>query len=66
MQDLVGAIGGYLGLFLGWSVMSLVTSAPSWVKMVLQQFTNINKAKMTYRCNPNDRDDRDDRDDQND
>ena len=37
LQDLIGAIGGYLGLFLGWSALSLVTAAPSWVKMV-QQF----------------------------
>ena len=25
IQDLIGSIGGYLGLFLGWSVMSIVT-----------------------------------------
>ena len=37
LQDLIGAIGGYLGLFLGWSALSLVTAAPSWVKLV-QQF----------------------------
>ena len=37
LQDLIGAIGGYLGLFLGWSALSLVTAAPSWVKLI-QQF----------------------------
>ena len=33
-QDLIGAVGGYLGLFLGWSVMSIVTAAPSWITLV--------------------------------
>ena len=32
-QDLIGSIGGYLGLFLGWSVMSIVTAAPVWCKL---------------------------------
>ena len=36
LQDLIGAIGGYLGLFLGWSALSLVTAAPSLVKLVKQ------------------------------
>ena len=34
IQDLIGSIGGYLGLFLGWSVMSIVTmmvtEGPIW------------------------------------
>ena len=34
IQDLIGAIGGYLGLFLGWSVLSLVTSAPAWARFL--------------------------------
>ena len=37
LQDLIGAIGGYLGLFLGWSALSLVTAAPLGVKLI-QQF----------------------------
>ena len=31
-KDLIGAIGGYLGLFLGWSVLFFVRVSPSWVK----------------------------------
>ena len=34
LQDLIGAVGGYLGLFLGWSVMSIVTAAPAWITLV--------------------------------
>ena len=33
-QDLVGSIGGYLGLFLGWSFMSLVTAAPAGIRII--------------------------------
>ena len=33
-KDLIGAVGGYLGLFLGWSVMSIVTAAPTWITQV--------------------------------
>ena len=35
LQDLVGDVGGYLGLFLGWSLMSILAQAPTWVKYAL-------------------------------
>ena len=46
IQDLIGAIGGYLGLFLGWSVMSLVTIAPAWARL-LWNFTKNTHEKYT-------------------
>ena len=30
-QDLIGGIGGYLGLFLGWSCSSIITTIPAWL-----------------------------------
>ena len=30
-QDLIGGIGGYLGLFLGWSCSSIITTLPAWI-----------------------------------
>ena len=30
-QDLIGGIGGYLGLFLGWSCSSIITTLPVWI-----------------------------------
>ena len=38
IQDLIGSIGGYLGLFLGWSVMSIVTAAPVWCTLLSPVF----------------------------
>ena len=40
-QDLIGSVGGYLGLFLGWSVMSLITSVPSWSKLLWSKLCTI-------------------------
>ena len=39
-QDLIGSVGGYLGLFLGWSIMSLITSVPSWSKLLWSKLSN--------------------------
>ena len=30
-QDLIGDIGGYLGLFLGWSCSSIISTLPAWI-----------------------------------
>ena len=38
IQDLIGSIGGYLGLFLGWSVMSIVSAAPVWCTLLSPVF----------------------------
>ena len=38
LQDLVGDIGGYLGLFLGWSLMSMCGQAPTWAKYAMEKF----------------------------
>ena len=38
--------------------------APDITAVTSTTGVNHNKAKMTYRCDPNDRDDRDDRDDE--
>ena len=45
-KDLIGAIGGYLGLFLGWSVLSFVRVSPSWVKTIQQHFMYIDMIKI--------------------
>ena len=44
-QDLVGSIGGYLGLFLGWSFMSLVTAAPAWIRLLAELIARRQKNK---------------------
>ena len=38
LQDLVGDVGGYLGLFLGWSLMSICAQAPTWAKYAMNKF----------------------------
>ena len=42
IQDLIGSIGGYLRLFLGWSVMSIVTAAPVWCTLLSPVFCKKN------------------------
>ena len=31
LQDLIGSVGGYLGLFLGWSCSSIISTLPAWI-----------------------------------
>ena len=45
IQDLVGDVGGYLGLFLGWSLMSIMLQTPAWTKYALGFCYRLKKRK---------------------
>ena len=47
--DFIGDLGGYLGLFLGWSILSMTINIPGLLKQIWLIITNLHIFEQIYR-----------------